>query len=147
MFDTDIIQIWEKIKIAIQALIDFIGFLFAWSDILDTKNTISATITAGLGYAGTKVDSLITKSDAFFDDLSRTVDALGDSISTSKRIGTDDADRDSKSKEAESSTTVSWAQERLKNGGAGTQSKADLKGMSTRPLFTRTKCFRRPEKL
>ncbi|KAI8663940.1 hypothetical protein NCS55_00900600 [Fusarium keratoplasticum] len=47
--------VFEKITVGVQRLIDFVGFIFQWGDILDTSDSIVASINAGLGYAQDKV--------------------------------------------------------------------------------------------
>lgn len=53
--------VFEKITVGVQRLIDFVGFIFQWGDILDTSDSIVASINAGLGYAQDKVSSLKAK--------------------------------------------------------------------------------------
>ncbi|KAF5655281.1 hypothetical protein F25303_689 [Fusarium sp. NRRL 25303] len=120
--------IWEKVKVGWQKLVDFIGFMFNWRDILATKNTISSTITAGLGYAATKIDGLQTRVDGFLTSLERTVDQFGSSITLDKQLGGENMPSDQKVSDAQSSTATTWASERLRNGGASTSTKADFQG-------------------
>jgi hypothetical protein len=123
--------VWEKVKVGWNKLVDFVGFIFNWDDIKQTKNSISSTINAGFDYAGIKIDDVAVKVDGFFDGLERTIDQFGDGISAQKKISDKAAESsDPKSKDAQSSTQTTWAQERLKNGGAGSDSKADLQGKS-----------------
>ncbi|TXC08244.1 hypothetical protein FocTR4_00004234 [Fusarium oxysporum f. sp. cubense] len=120
--------IWEKVKVGWQKLVDFIGFMFNWGDILATKNTISSTITAGLGYAATKMDHIQTKVDGFFTALENTVDQFGSSIKLDKQLGGKNLSCDQKVSDALSSTSTTWTSERLRNGGASTSTKADFQG-------------------
>ncbi|RBR22926.1 uncharacterized protein FIESC28_04224 [Fusarium coffeatum] len=120
--------IWEKVKVGWEKLVDFIGFIFSWDDILTTKDTISSTITAGLGYAAIKMDDISAKVDGFFTDLEKTVEQFGESIKLDKKLGGDNDPKDKKVAEAQSSTSTTWASERLKNGGAGTNTTVDYKG-------------------
>lgn len=107
-------QVWEKIKVGWQKLKDFVGFIFNWGDIKDTKNTISSLITASIGAGSDKVGDLEKKVDGFFDSLESKIDdfaAVGPRISANqKSSGSDDS--------SSNGTGASWAQERLKNGGA-----------------------------
>ncbi|KAG9758073.1 hypothetical protein KCU73_g4084, partial [Aureobasidium melanogenum] len=120
--------VWEKVKVGWEKLVDFIGFIFNWDDILATKDTISATITAGFGYAAIKMDDLTAKADGFFTDLEKTVDEFGTKIKLDKKLNEKAGDKDENEDNKTSSTSTTWASERLKNGGAGTKTSADLKG-------------------
>lgn len=57
--------IWTKIGLGIQKLIDFVGFLFSWDDILATKNTISDLLTAGIEFGGMKISTIRQSVDRF----------------------------------------------------------------------------------
>ncbi|KAF7502179.1 hypothetical protein GJ744_006768 [Endocarpon pusillum] len=120
--------VWEKIKVGWQKLVDFIGFIFNWGDILTTKDTISQTITAGFGYAANKMDDLAVKVDGFFDRLERIIDQFGDSIKLDKQFSEGEGDRDKEIKASQTSTSSTWASERLKNGGAANDTKLESKG-------------------
>lgn len=110
---------------------DFIGFIFNWDDILATKNSISSTLTAGLGYAGLKIGDLMNGVDEFFDGLENTIDKFGNSIKTDRQLKEAQELQDStKGKKNGGDTSINWAAERLKNGGAGSQTKVNLNGKS-----------------
>ena len=47
---------WEK-------LCKFVGFLFSWSDILETKDTIVGFLNAGLDMAANRVEGFNSKID------------------------------------------------------------------------------------
>lgn len=111
-----------------QKLVDFIGFIFSWDDILTTKDTMSSTITADFGYAGLKMDDLSAKVDGFFTNLEKTVDEFGTSIKLDEQVGGAEANKDGKVKDAQSPTSTTWASERLKNGGAGCDTTVHFKG-------------------
>lgn len=124
-------------KVGWQKLINFIGFIFRWDDILATKNTISSTITAGFGYAALKMDDISTKVDGFFANMEKTVDQFGTSIKLDKQIGNAESNKDDKVQDAQTSTSSNWASERLKNGGAGSDTTVDFKGAAQCELIPR----------
>ena len=66
--------IFTKLKVALNRLIDYLGFLFDWDDILDAKDTFSAFITAGIHWSADKIDSVIPDVDSFFQKI---LDGLG----------------------------------------------------------------------
>jgi hypothetical protein len=49
--------VFEKIKIGWEKLCDFVGFLFSWGDIIDTKNTLSGLLTSNLSFVQGKVEA------------------------------------------------------------------------------------------
>jgi hypothetical protein len=100
---------------------DFAGFVFNWGDIKETKNTISSLITAGIGAAGDKAGDFEKKVDGFFGDLEKKIDefaAVGPRISAKQAGGVSDD-------VSSAGTRASWAQERLKNGGATSSTEVD----------------------
>ncbi len=84
---------------------------------------------AGFGYAALKMDDLASKADDFFDGLEVIVDQFGTSIKLDKSLSNGENGKDPKVKEAQASTSSTWASERLKNGGAGSNTTVELKGM------------------
>lgn len=125
---TDIFyQVFEKLKVGWNKLVDFIGFIFSWGDIIDTKNTISSLLSAGFEYAAIKVDDLAENVDGFFEGMEKTIDNLGKDNLPSKSLTQDDGKK-IEEEDGKSSTSSSWIGERLKNGGAGQSTKIDAKG-------------------
>jgi hypothetical protein len=91
--------------------------LFNWDDIKQTKNTVSTLITASIGAAGDKVGDIEKKVDSFFANLEKKIDTFG--AVGPQKITADQRDKAQKD-ESNNGTSSSWAQERLKNGGATT---------------------------
>lgn len=107
----------EKIKIGWDKLVEFCGFLFSWGDILDTRKTISSFITAGIGYANTKINQSEATVNTFFDNIKAQVSKR--EAQPSKAINSKDPNPSSKSSKAQNSTSFKWTAERMKNGGMG----------------------------
>lgn len=122
------LQIWEKLKDGWSSLCDYVGFIFNWQDILETKDTISSIFTAGFGYAANKVDDAVDRMDEIFGKIEDAIDQFGTSVKSSKSISAKTGPRDEKVDEAQSSTSCLWASERMKNGGAGTSTKVKSGG-------------------
>jgi len=74
-----------------------------------------------------KMDDMVAKVDEVFDTLENTVDQMGNTVSTKQEIKAE-TDAKPEVKEAQTSTSTTWASERLKNGGAATETSVDLKG-------------------
>ncbi|KAL1876851.1 hypothetical protein VTK73DRAFT_9153 [Phialemonium thermophilum] len=123
--------IWEKVKVGWNKLVEFVGFLFDWDDILTTKDTISSLLTAGFGYAAIKIDDITQKVDGFFEQLEETIDKFGNAALPTKEQTAETSDKNKKVQESQSGTSTSWATERLKNGGAGSKTKVKTKGAKT----------------
>lgn len=68
--------ILAKIGIGIKKLIDFAGFVFNWSDILQTSDSISLYLNAGLDYGEEKIASLDIDATAWVEELRATIKTL-----------------------------------------------------------------------
>ena len=108
---------WEKIKVGWQKLKDFVGFLFDWGDIKETKNAISTLLTATIGAASDKFGDMEKKVNGFFNSLEKKIDEFG---SVGPKKITAEQNNNTSDNKTKNSTSASWAQERLKNGGATT---------------------------
>lgn len=62
--------LFEKVKVGIQAIIDFVGFLFNWDFILTYSDSIVALCNAGLDHGMARLDELDTEAQDFIDDIS-----------------------------------------------------------------------------
>ncbi|KAL3422840.1 Vegetative incompatibility protein HET-E-1-like protein 20 [Phlyctema vagabunda] len=116
--------VWDKIKVGIEKLIEFIGFIFDWDDILKTKDTVSALITAGCDLAARKVGAAASAVDGYFDGILAKIDGIEavKDISASSSSGTGNDTSSTKVNDAQHSTSFNWTGERMKNGGMSTSS-------------------------
>ena len=66
---------WAKIKLGWEKLTEFIGFIFSWDDMMETKDTIIGLLNGGIDFAEHKVESLNEHVDRYVDDttLHRTL--------------------------------------------------------------------------
>jgi hypothetical protein len=130
-------QVFEKIKAGWDTLVEWIGFIFSWGDILETKDTISSVLTAGIELGQIKVGDITNTIDGFFVSLLADVDRLmvtqNGTQSLSGSSGSQDSDHQTV-EDTTSSTKFNWAGERLKNGGAGTSTQIVTNSKST-PIF------------
>ena len=112
-------QVWNKIKVGIEQLIDFLGFMFDWDDILATKETVSSLITAGCDLAARKVGIAADTVDIFFKDVLAKIDGIEvkKDVSASSNSGKGGDEKSTTVKDAQNSTSFNWAGERMKNGG------------------------------
>ncbi|KAM6529570.1 hypothetical protein FALCPG4_007700 [Fusarium falciforme] len=65
--------VFEKINVGMQKLIDFVGLIFQWEDVLDTSDSIVAFINAGLEYVQDQVSGLRAKEQQFMQTLKKTL--------------------------------------------------------------------------
>jgi hypothetical protein len=59
--------------IDISKLLDWLGFLFEWGDIIDTKNSIVALANSALTFGASAIAGLAPKVDDFFDSIEREI--------------------------------------------------------------------------
>ncbi|KAH8802584.1 hypothetical protein F5884DRAFT_683783 [Xylogone sp. PMI_703] len=112
--------VWNKIKLGIDKLIEFAGFLFAWDDIIQTKNTISSLLNTGLDYASSQIINAEAKVDQFFDNLKKL--AGTPATSPVEQMNANSAPSDQTTLASSHNTSVKWTGERYKNGGASDSS-------------------------
>lgn len=99
-----------------KGIIDLIGHIFSWTDICNTKDTISALITASIDLLGKKAkdagDDLIAKLDGTANHLR---DGPKPSDVPLNLYSPDGSDKSSGGLSC--NTAAMWVGERLKNGG------------------------------
>ena len=113
--------VFAKLKVAFQKLIDFLGFLFNWDDILDTKDSLSAFMIAGLDWCSGKIDETIPKIDKYFGDIKNKID------NTTSSVGTEDINKTTpESQERQKSVGFNWSKYHFIHGGAGENFNTDV---------------------
>jgi hypothetical protein len=65
--------VFNKILVAVEKLIEFIGFLFEWQDILQTADSIITFIDVGLSYGTSQIGGLRKAVDGYIQTLRDTV--------------------------------------------------------------------------
>lgn len=99
-------------------MIEFIGFIFNWDDIIATKNQISTILTAGCELVANKLGSAADKVDDFFNPLLANIGDV--EVTYDVDVSPDSGKEEDASGEvvdANNSTCANWASERMKNGG------------------------------
>ena len=100
---------WTKLK-------EFVGFIFNWKDVVETKNSISAVLTATLEAADSWVEQGQNKVNDVFENIERAIQNFGN-FGIPEDVSTADAVKGNQ--QSSCSTSATWALERLKNGGPG----------------------------
>ncbi|KAL9041546.1 MAG: hypothetical protein Q9180_001209 [Flavoplaca navasiana] len=123
--------VFEKIKVGSNKLCDFIGFLFSWDDIVQTKDAISQLLSANLHLAAEMVEQKRTRVQGLFKAVRQKV---GDAVYPKGiKTHTDEPGREPKAKEAISASAFHLTSYRVKNGGLAN----NIKLASGAPLSTR----------
>ena len=120
---------WNKV-------VEFVGFLFNWPDIIQTKDTLSTLITAGLKLAETKVGDARSNADDFFGNLEKKIDGVSNT-KISKDVSTNEKENSvggNEVKGIQSSVAFNWATERAKNARIVSSAKVNTNGKSYMPL-------------
>lgn len=65
--------VFIKIKVGVDKLINFIGFLFSWNGILTTSDSIKAYLNAGLSYGQSQIGRLKPAIEAYLTTLKENV--------------------------------------------------------------------------
>ncbi|KAL8867094.1 MAG: hypothetical protein Q9174_005883 [Haloplaca sp. 1 TL-2023] len=105
--------VFEKLKVGWNTLCDFVGFLFNWDDIVQTKNTISQLLSANLDLAAEKVDQKRTEVQGLFKAVRQKV---GDAVYPKGiKADPDKSSKDPKVKEATSGSAFHLTSYHMKN--------------------------------
>ncbi|GIK05330.1 hypothetical protein Aspvir_009437 [Aspergillus viridinutans] len=65
--------VFQKITVGLQKLIDFLGFLFNWRDILNTADSIVSVMDSALDYSQGQVDGLKAQEQQIIENLGDAV--------------------------------------------------------------------------
>jgi hypothetical protein len=104
--------------VGFEKLLEFIGFLFSWEDILKTKDQVSSLINAGCDLASTRVGGAATSVHKFFDGLLAKIDGVEvkKDVTASSNSGSDKSQAPVVH-DVQHSTSFNWTSELMKNGG------------------------------
>lgn len=121
-----------------ETLIEFLGFIFNWGDIVQTKDQFSALITAGFNLARNKMGGAADGVNQYFDGLLAKIDGLEikKDVNVSPKSGSGYS-KPSLIQDSEHGTALNWTSERMKNGGI--QSSQAVKEDSEWSSITQTK--------
>lgn len=107
--------VFEKIQIGWEKLCDFVGFLFNWGDIIDTKNTLSGLLTSNLAFVQGKVEAKRAEVRETFKSVRKTV--AGAVYPKKIKASADDNGKNPKAKSATSGSAFNMTSYHMKNGG------------------------------
>jgi len=98
-------------------VVEWVGFIFSWDDIIETKNTISSVLTAGIELGQMKVGDVAKTVDGLFVGLLADVDNLMATVDGTQSLSGNSGSQQSGGQSIQdttSSTKFNWAGERLK---------------------------------
>ncbi|CAO2653240.1 Nn.00g026510.m01.CDS01 [Neocucurbitaria sp. VM-36] len=117
--------VWNKLKVAFEDLINFLGFLFKWGDVRDAKDSIASLLDASLDWGVDQVEWTKDQADAFFKDLRSTPTNDPPAVADKPR------DHSTKVDEAQSSVGFNWANYQFKHGGGSGVMISGLSGIDS----------------
>ncbi|KAL4984975.1 hypothetical protein BDW68DRAFT_193269 [Aspergillus falconensis] len=138
-----IVWVFKKIGAFIQDIVEFLGYLFEWDDILDTTDSIAAGFNAALDYGEEKLASLDVDANKWLDEVKSNIisnlSALQENLyenspdgkkTPAPRGGTKPPNRDAGTLTDNLSATVSynWSTYNFTYGGGLTNAVLDDKG-------------------
>ncbi|KAL2679041.1 hypothetical protein Neosp_009797 [[Neocosmospora] mangrovei] len=130
--------VWERLKIGWDKLCKFVGFMFSWSDVLETKDTVVSLVNAAFDTAANRVegfnttidkyvvhnwlwDSLLTHERSLFANIQTTVaKATGATRKPEfmRKVDSKKQAENADNRDLQDSAPGKWAGERMKNGNA-----------------------------
>lgn len=133
--------VFAKIGVGIKKLIEFVGFLFSWNDIIDTSDSIVAYLNAGLAYGGDQLTKLDEVAKAWIEDLRVEMGnkVKPDDIPTGTT--TFDPSATSQTEQIQDGVSYNWSAYQMKHGGFTTgssmtiQSSADSDDTTLKDLW------------
>ncbi|KDQ53519.1 hypothetical protein JAAARDRAFT_209881 [Jaapia argillacea MUCL 33604] len=109
--------VFAKIKVALNKLIDFLGFLFAWDDILQFSDSIVTYVNVSFAYGESQIDAFDEKAKTFIDDLRATLKGRVQPASVSANTTTKDPDATSDQDNLKQGVGYNWPAYQLNHGG------------------------------
>ncbi|KAL7948582.1 hypothetical protein V8C42DRAFT_363071 [Trichoderma barbatum] len=93
-----VVWVFKKLGVLMQELIDFLGFLFNWDDILATADSITAGFNAALDYGQQLLNTTEFTIDTWLEDLRTTIKAQLPTLQNHNYGGISNAPRSLKEK-------------------------------------------------
>ncbi|KAK0757264.1 hypothetical protein N5P37_009982 [Trichoderma harzianum] len=106
-----VVWVFKKLGVLLQDVIDFLGYLFNWDDILATADSITAGFNAALDYGQHLLDTTEITVDSWLEELRTTIKAQLPTLQNQDYDGASAAPKSVKSKAALEMTAASNADE------------------------------------
>ncbi|KAK0542920.1 hypothetical protein OC846_006589 [Tilletia horrida] len=121
--------VFEKIKVGFNKLVEFVKFVFAWDDILDTRTILVRTVNFGIDGLSGLVNVFAGRADAWFEQLDQKIASM-DTTALSKHsaaIQKPEQNAESEAQKALDSPGGNWSGYQLQHGDVGKSFKGDIK--------------------
>ena len=126
--------VFNKVLVAVEKLIEFVGFLFQWDDILQTADSINAIINAGLSYGKSQIGALKIAVDNSITTLRDTVtNGRLKAPNTATASNEQDPQSTDKMKAAQDGVAYNFGSYHMQHSGFATDSKLTPKTPSSLP--------------
>ncbi|PNP58955.1 hypothetical protein THARTR1_01203 [Trichoderma harzianum] len=104
-----VVWVFKKLGVLLQDVIDFLGYLFNWDDILATADSITTGFNAALDYGQHLLDTTEITVDSWLEELRTTIKAQLPALQNQNYDGASTAPKSVKSKAALETTAASTA--------------------------------------
>jgi hypothetical protein len=105
-------RIFEKIKVFFKDLFDYLGFLFSWSDILDTKEAMKGFTLSAFKSFEDSIENIRKSVNKILDNLKENLDPEAD-------FGNSLSDEKQKKASSSSDSRLSWLESKKSHLGNG----------------------------
>ncbi|KAL7934280.1 hypothetical protein V8C35DRAFT_327196 [Trichoderma chlorosporum] len=106
-----VVWVFKKLGVFFQDIIDYLGYLFSWGDILATADSITAGFNAALDYGQHLLDTTEITVDTWLEELRATIKAQLPALQNQNYNGASTASKSLKSKAALETTAATTTDE------------------------------------
>lgn len=114
--------VFEKITVGIQRLIDFLGFIFSWQDMLTTSDSIVAVINAALDYGQDQIPGLKAQEQAWVRSLRDSVQNRIAPVAAATGTETKDPEESASMDATKDGVAYNWTSYQVTYGGLASNS-------------------------
>ncbi|KAJ6111869.1 hypothetical protein N7523_007930 [Penicillium sp. IBT 18751x] len=122
--------VFDKIKVGLEKLIDFLGFIFNWGDILTTADSIVAVVNAALDYGTDQIPALKALESSWLDSLRNAMGQQTAPVPTAAGSEMKDPEETSTMDQTKNSVSLNWTAYQASYGGLATNSSVGLTATS-----------------
>lgn len=117
---------FDKLKVGLQKLIDFLGFIFRWGDILTTADSIVAVFNAALEYGTDQIPGLKCLEHSWLISLRTAMKLKEAPVQTAAGSEMKDPEETSAIDQTKNSVSLNWTAYQVSYGGLATSSSIGL---------------------
>jgi len=109
--------VFAKIKVGVEKMIDYAGFIFKWNDILQFSDSIVTYFNVSLQYGQDQIDALDDKAKSFIENLRETLHNRVQPNTVSANTTTEDTSATSDTNGVKHGVGYNWPGYQLNHGG------------------------------